>query len=323
MPQVLITSRAFNPNSESARILKESGHELIFAKSAQDMTESELIALLTPARFSAVIADLDAFTAKVIAAAAPALKIIARFGTGYDTVDVAAANRAGVVVTNTPGANAVSVAELAFGFLICLSRYILPQDRSIRAGGWQRIIGPELAGKTISLIGMGAIGAEVAKRCRAFGIKVLAYDPFPRPGLDKQLDFQYVDFETALRQADFVSLHSPATPQTRGFINKAALAQMKPSAFLINTARGELINENDLFDALQQHRIAGAALDAFQQEPPRDTRFFNLDNVILTPHAGGNSIEAIERMGLAAAQEVLRVLAGEAALHAVKPMPGK
>ena len=323
MQQILITSRAFNSHSESARILTEAGYELVFAKSTQDLTESELISLLTPARFSAIIADLDAFTAKAIDAAAPVLKIIARFGTGYNTVDVAAANRAGVVVTNTPGANAVSVAELTIGFFICLSRYILPQDRIIRDGSWRRIVGPELAGKTVSLIGMGAIGSEVAKRCRAFGVKVLAYDPFPRPGLDAQLDFQYVDLETALRHADFVSLHSPVTPENCGIINKTTLALMKSSAFLINTARGELINENDLFDALHQQQIAGAALDAFQQEPPRDARFFKLENVILTPHIGGNSFEAIDRMGFAAAQEVLRVLAGEAPLNSVKPLPGK
>lgn len=323
MHQVLITSRALNPISKSAQMLRDAGCELVFAKSTRDMTENELIALLTPARFSAVIADVDAFTAKVIASAAPALKIIARFGTGYDAVDVAAANQAGVIVTNTPGANAVSVAELTFGFLICLSRYILLQDRAIRLGEWQRTIGPELFGKTISLFGMGAIGAEVAKRCRAFGLKVLAYDPCPRPGLESQLDFQYVDFETALRLGDFVSLHSPVTPKNREFINKTTLSMMKPSAFLINTARGELINENDLIEALQNRRIAGAALDAFQQEPPGDKRFFELDNLILTPHAGGNSFEAIERMGLDAAQEVIRVLSGKAPLHAVTPLPEK
>lgn len=323
MQQILVTSRAFKTEAASASLLISAGYKLVFANSSRDMTEAELVTLLTPARFSAIIADLDAFTEKTIAAAVPALKIIARFGTGYDTVDVAAANRAGVIVTNTPGANAVSVAELTFGFLICLSRYILPQDRDIRAGKWQRSIGPELAGKTVSLIGMGAIGAEVAKRCRAFGVRVLAYDPFPCPGLDEQLDFQYVDLETALRQADFVSLHSPATSQTRGFINKTTLAQMKSSAFLINTARGELVNENDLIEALSSRRIAGAALDAFQQEPPSDPRLFELDNIILSPHAGGNSIEAIERMGMAAAQEVLRVLSGEAPLHVVKPTSGK
>jgi D-3-phosphoglycerate dehydrogenase len=323
MHQVLITSRVFSPNSKSAQIIKEAGHELVFAQSTRDMTESELIALLTPARFSAIIADLDAFTAKVITAASPVLKVIARFGVGYDAVDVGAANRVGVIVTNTPGANAIAVAELTFGFLICLSRHILIQDRTVRSGNWKRLVGPELAGKTVSLIGMGAIGSEVAKRCSVFGVRVLAYDPFPRPGLDIELGFCYVDFETALRQADFVSLHSPVTPQTREFINKTTLALMKPSAFLINTARGELINEDDLFNALQQHQIAGAALDAFQQEPPSNPRFFVLDNVIMTPHAGGNSIEAIDRMGLAAAQEVLRVLAGETPLHAVKPMPGK
>ena len=323
MHQILITSRAFNPRSESAQILTEAGHELVYAKSARDLTEGELVSLLTPARFSAIIADLDAFTAKAIAAAAPVLKIIARFGTGYNTVDVAAANQAGVIVTNTPGANAVSVAELTIGLFICLSRYILPQDRIIREGNWKRIVGPELAGKTVSLIGMGAIGSEVAKRCRVFGINVLACDPFPRPGLDTQLDFQYVDFETAMRRADFVSLHSPVTPENCGFINKTTLELMKPSAFLINTARGELINENDLYNALFQKQIAGAALDAFQQEPPRDERFFKLDNVILTPHIGGNSFEAIERMGLGAAQEVLRVLAGEPPLNPVKPLPGK
>ena len=323
MHQILITSRAFNPNSENARMLEAAGHELVYANSTRNLNEDELVALLTPARFSAIIADVDAYTAKVISAAAPELKIIARFGTGCDAVDVSAANRAGVVVTNTPGANAVSVAELAFGFLICLSRYILSQDRTIRAGGWQRTIGPELAGKTVSLIGLGAIGTEVAKRCQAFGVRVLACTRSPKPGLDTQLGFRYVDFETALRQADFVSLHTPTTPQTRGFINKTTLALMKPSAFLINTARGELVNESDLIAALQNQQIAGAALDAFQQEPPRDKRFFELDNVILTPHAGGNSIEAIERMGLGSAQEVLRVLAGKEPVHAVKPLQGK
>lgn len=321
MQQVLVTSRAFKPDSASAQRLRAGGCELVFANASKDLTEPELIALLSPPRYLAVIADLDDFSAKVIAAAAPALKLIARFGTGTNTVDVTAARQAGVIVTNTPGANAVSVAELTVGFLICLSRHILPQDRSIRAGGWQRSIGPELAGKTISLIGLGAIGGEVAKRCRALGMNVLAVAPHPRPGFDQELGFTYVDFESALKQADFVSLHLPATELTRSLINKESLALMKPSAYLINTARGELIQENALFDALSGRRIAGAALDVFGQEPFTDARYFALDNVIMTPHAGGNSFEAIERMEAATAAEVLRLLAGEPPLHPVKPRP--
>jgi D-3-phosphoglycerate dehydrogenase len=317
MKQILITTRSFTVDSEAADLLRHAGISLVFSNPRQPLSEGELLELLTAHHYEGIIAGLDDFNAKVIETAAPSLKIIARFGVGFDTVDLAAARASGVVVTNTPGANSVAVAELAFGLMICLSRNIVSLDVAVRSGSWERRPGRELAGKTVGLMGTGAIGEQVAQRCRAFDMKVIACDPFPRADLSASLGLEYTSFDEILKRSDFVSLHTPVTSATKDIINKSALDRMQSSAFLINTGRGGLIKEDDLYAALVQRRIAGAGLDVFVQEPPLDPRFFKLDNVVLTPHIGGISAESNHRMGMAAAQEIVRVLSGQPPLHPI------
>jgi len=299
-------------------LLREAGHDLVLSQADKPLSEDEMAALIPGA--AALIAGNDAVTAKVIEAGLPDLKIIARNGVGYNNIDVAAARDHGIAVTVTPGGNSVSVAELAWGLMLALARRIPWLDRSVRAGSWARATGCELAGKTLGIIGLGAIGREVAKRAAAFDMTVAAYDVKPDEEFAHRYGIKYLPLPDLLAQADFVSLHAPALPSTRGLINRGTLALMKPTAFLINTARGDLVVEDDLYQALAEKRIAGAGLDAFSEEPFRDSRFFGLENVILTPHAGAHTKEAVDKVSIMAAEEVIRVLADQPPRYPVREL---
>jgi D-3-phosphoglycerate dehydrogenase len=265
--------------------LREAGFEVKLSGLDRLPTEDELIKLL-PGVFG-TIAGGEPYTERVFASS-PDLKIVARFGVGYDQVDVAAATRHGVPVAMAFGTNHESVADGAF-MLMAASACNLPvQHQLVKSGGWGCDFHPGIWKKTLGIIGMGRIGRALARRCsRGFDMRVLAYDPMPDVAYAKANNIELVDLTTLLGTADYVSLHIPHTKENESFMNAERLAQMKPSAFLINTARGVLIDEKALYDALKNHRIAGAGLDVFRQEPPVGSPLLGLDNVVLLPHSSG------------------------------------
>jgi D-3-phosphoglycerate dehydrogenase len=229
------------------------------------------------------------------------LKVVGRAGIGVDNIDVARATRLGILVLNAPAGNAISAAELTFALLLALARKVVRADRSVRAGVWDRasLQGVELHGKTLGLVGCGRIGSEVAKRARAFGMRVLAYDPYLSVDRAREVGVTLVTLPDLLEESDAVSIHAPLTEETRGLIGRAELARMKPTAFLLNMARGAIVDEMALADALRTGGLAGAALDVFAQEPPPpDHPLLRLENVIVTPHLGAATQEAQRSVGI-------------------------
>ncbi len=250
------------------------------------------------------------------------LKIIGRAGAGYDNIDVEAASQVGVVVCYSPEENAVSVAEHVFGLLLALARKIPGADRSVKNGGWERkkYHGFELMGKTLGILGLGKIGFRVALRAKAFGMRLLAHDAYlSSTSLHvTESGATLVAMDQLLAESDFLSVHLPLTLETRGLLNRQSFSKMKPTAFIINTSRGEVLVEKDLALALQQGQLAGAALDVREKEPPAaDSPLNGLDNVILTPHTAGLTYEAQEKVVEAIADDVDRVLSGQPALRFV------
>jgi len=238
--------------------------------------------------------------------AAPQLKVIGRAGIGVDNIDLEAATRRGILVMNTPGGNAVSVAEHTFALLLALARRVPAADQSTRAGEWRKneFAGLELKGKTLGLVGLGRIGQEVARRALVFEMQVIAHDPFVAAALARDLGVELVALDDLLARADFLSLHATLTPETQHLLNRERLARSKRGIRILNTARGELVDEAALAEALQSGQVAGAALDVFAGEPPRDSPLLKLPNVIATPHIGGSTAEAQEEVGWRIAQQV-------------------
>jgi len=316
MGKVLITSRSVAENKESKALLEAAGHEIIIHIGNGVWSEAEMLDIIPG--MNAMIAGLDEITDKVIAAGVPDLEIIARNGVGYNKVNMESAKKFGIPVTITPETNTISVCELVFGLLLSLARAIPVQNAEIHLGGWKRNLGCELYGKVLGVIGTGSIGSEVIKRAQAFGMEIVAFDVKQRPELCQQYKVQYLSMEEVLRKADFLTLHLPVTPATKNMINGQTLEMMKDTAFIINTARGELIDEQALYEVLKAGKLAGYGADTLTQEPPRmDHPLLTLDNVIVTPHCGAYTREAVTRGSVTAVQEVLRVLNGQPVLHAV------
>ncbi|HVH87659.1 MAG TPA: phosphoglycerate dehydrogenase [Terriglobales bacterium] len=238
------------------------------------------------------------------------LRVIGRAGVGVDNVDADAATRKGIVVMNTPGANAIAVAEHTIGLMISLARFIPKADQTTRAGKWEKksLQGTELKGKTLGIIGLGRVGVEVARRAKAFGMKVLAYDPFVSQQLARDLEIELTGLDPLYATSDYISLHVGLTPQTAGMINAASIAKMKKGVQLVNCARGELIDDAALSQALNSGQVAGAALDVFTQEPPKESPVLTAPNVIATPHIAGSTNEAQELVGVQIALQVKEYL---------------
>jgi len=257
-------------------------------------------------------------TAEVVRAG-QALQVIGRAGTGVDNIDVEAASERGIIVVNAPTGNTISAAEHTIALMLALARNIPQADAALRRGQWERtrFLGSELRGKTLGVIGLGQVGSEVARRARGLEMRVVAYDPYVPAERARVLGVELVPLEELLRQADFITVHTPLTEATRGLIGQEQLRLMKPSARVINTARGGIVDEEALYQALKEGWIAGAALDVFQDEPVTEHRLFALDNVVVTPHLGASTAEAQERVALDVAEEVLAVLRGEPARYAV------
>lgn len=245
-------------------------------------------------------------------AAGTRLKVIGRAGVGLDNVDVAAATRAGVMVVNAPTANVVSAAELTVGLLLAVARNIPQAGAALKEGQWQRsrYTGVELSGKTLGIIGLGRIGSLVARRMEAFGMRLLAYDPYVRPESAARNGVLVTGLDELLAEADFLTIHLPRTSETAGLIGFDALHKVKPGVRLVNTARGGIVDEAELYAALKEGRVAGAAIDVFATEPCTDSPLFELDNVIVTPHLGAGTAEAQERAGTTVAASVRQALSG-------------
>lgn len=255
----------------------------------------------------AIIGDYDALiirsrtqvSASVIEVASR-LKVIGRAGAGVDNIDVDAATRRGILVMNTPGGNSVSVAEHTFGLMLCLMRHIVDADASLKRGEWEkkRFTGNELKGKVLGLIGLGKIGQEVARRARAFGMQVIAHDPFISERVARDLDVALVDLDELYARSDIVSLHAALTRTTQGMIGREAIARMKDGVILINCARGELVDEAAVLDGLNSGKIAGAGLDVFAEEPPTRWELVKHPRVVATPHVAASTVEAQEQVGV-------------------------
>ncbi|GGH58955.1 D-3-phosphoglycerate dehydrogenase [Rothia aerolata] len=272
------------------------------------------------------IADVDAILVRSATqvdeeaiAAAKKLKVIARAGVGLDNVDIKAATAAGVMVVNAPTSNVISAAELTVGHILGLARNIAPADASMKAGEWKRskYSGVELYEKTVGIIGLGRIGGLVAERLKAFGTELIAYDPFVTSARASSLGVELVELDELIERADFITIHMPRTPETMGMLNADSFKKMKKTAFVVNVARGGLIDEADLNDALRAGEIAGAAVDVFVKEPAKNVPFVELPNVVTTPHLGASTAEAQEKAGISVAKSVRLALEGDLVPDAV------
>jgi D-3-phosphoglycerate dehydrogenase len=311
----LITTPKLIGREDATRdFLSAQGCALIEHTHHRAIDEATLLRLIPPA--AALIAGLEPVTERVLAAA-PQLRVVNAPGVGYDHIDVAAASRRGIAVCIAAGANHHAVAELALGLMIALARQICLTDRAARDGRWLPTTGPELWGKTLGIVGLGRVGKCLALIGRGMGMRVLATDPVWDITFTNEHGISYVPLPRLLAEADFVSLHCPLNPQTRGLIDGAALSQMKRTAYLVNTARGPVVDEAALAAALAERRIAGAGLDVFDTEPYPNNPFAEFDNVVLTPHRGGATHEAYALSLEVALQNVTRVLRGEPPLYQV------
>lgn len=276
-----------------------------------------------PEALAAALARSDAVMTMVVdrmtpamLAAAPRLRIVANMAVGYDNVDPAAAAEAGVWVTNTPGVLAETTADLAFALLLAAARRVVEADRDTRAGGWKTwsptaFLGTDLFGATLGIVGLGEIGEAVARRARGFRMRILYHSRTRKPALEADLGLEFRDLHSLLADSDFVSLHTPLTPQTRHLLGPAAFAAMKPGAILVNTARGGIVDQDALVEALRSGSLGGAALDVTDPEPlPPSHPLYSFPNVIITPHIGSASRATRARMAEMAAANILAVLAG-------------
>ncbi|MCZ7416364.1 MULTISPECIES: phosphoglycerate dehydrogenase [unclassified Streptomyces] len=279
----------------------------------------------------AAIADVDAILirsatkldAEAIGAARK-LKVVARAGVGLDNVDVAAATKAGVMVVNAPTSNIVTAAELACGLLVATARNIPQANSALKQGEWKRskYTGVELSEKTLGVVGLGRIGVLVAQRMSAFGMKVVAYDPYVQPARAAQMGVKLLTLDELLEVSDFITVHLPKTPETLGLIGDEALHKVKPSVRIVNAARGGIVDEDALYAALKEGRVAGAGLDVYASEPCTDSPLFAFDQVVCTPHLGASTGEAQEKAGVAVARSVRLALAGELVPDAVNVQGG-
>jgi len=319
MFNLLVTARSFGYSSRRGIEALSGLPGLTFAKPEhiQAFNEAEMCSLIGD--YDGLIVGTDAVSAKVIASG-QRLKIIAKHGVGVDNIDLKAATRAGIVVTNLPGMNEKTVAEMTMGLAIALLRQICAGSQQARAGNFQKYLSHDLWGKTIGVIGTGRIGLEVIRRARAFDMHVLAYDALPNSEAALAFGFQYVGvLEDLVRQADIITLHVPLTPQTKGLIDGPQIAIMKPGAVVINTARAGIVDETALVQALRDGRIAGAALDVFSARSLEHKDALALPNLIITPHVAAYTYETLEGMDMAIVGQFETVLRGEIPASQLNP----
>jgi D-3-phosphoglycerate dehydrogenase len=308
--RLLVTPTSYGKNDHRLKTeLEDQVGEVIYNPTGKPLTSDEVARLLPG--IDGYIAGLDAIDATALGAA-DRLKVIARYGVGFDNVDLDAAREKGIVITNTPGANSVSVAELTLGLMLALARQIPEAVEAVHQGKWPRYAGISLEGKTIGILGLGAIGKQLARRLSGFDCRVMAFDTVPDVGFADENRIDLTTLEAVVEQADFLSLHLPLLAETRGMVNDAFLGRMKQGSFLINTSRGEVVDEDALLRALQSGHIRGAGLDAFTVEPPESGNpLLALPQVIATPHLGAQTDGATSNMGWLAMRDCLAVLKNE------------
>jgi D-3-phosphoglycerate dehydrogenase / 2-oxoglutarate reductase len=265
-----------------------------------------------------IIRSATKMTADIIEAAKN-LMVIGRAGSGLDNVDRTAATKKGIVVMNTPGGNTITTAEHTIALMVSLARQIPQATMSMKAGKWEKkkFMGVELFNKTLGIVGIGNIGGQVAKRMQAFAMNIIAYDPFLSEEKASAMGVEKVDLKELFKRADFITIHTPLTPETRNMIHKGVINTMKPGVRIINCARGGLINEKDLYDALVEGKVAGAALDVFEKEPPENNPLLTLDAVVTTPHLGASTREAQENVAVAVAEQIVDYLVHNTIRNAV------
>lgn len=316
--RALVTSRSFRSTpGKHWDILKDADIEMVDSGVPRALTEDEMIAKM--ADVDGALLGVDPVTARVVAAACN-LKAISRQGVGVDSVDLAACTARGIIVTNTPGTSTASVAELAMSLMLAVLRNVPQLDHRVKEGTWSRILGHELTGKSVGLIGFGRIAQALARMLQGFEVDLLYYDPYrPSREVEEALGAQFLPLDELLSRADVVSLHAMLTDETRHLINAETLALMRPSAVLVNTARGGLVDEDALATALENGDLAGAAVDVFDPEPPVGSRLLELDNFIATAHCGAYTAEANARVAVAAAQNLADALQGKRPPSTVNP----
>ncbi len=314
MPSVVISSDgAVKPDHPCVGILRDAGFEprvLADKRHALGLgTDEEKIE-----HFKGAVATLawgERYTKRVLSSL-PELRVVSRMGVGFDRVDIEAATANGKVITISPTANHEAVAEHALALVFALAKDIVPGDKGVRAGGWPNHPRRHLRGQTMGILGLGRIGRSLAVRAQAMLMKVIATEPYPDRAFVEEHGIELVDLDTLLARSDFVSVHLPLSDETRGIINKQALAKMKPDASIVNTARGGLIVEADLVEALSSGRLGGAGLDVFETEPTQPNNpLFELDNVIHCPHIAGQDYQAMLDMGTEAAENIVKLFRGE------------
>jgi phosphoglycerate dehydrogenase-like enzyme len=313
-----VTARAFWDNGQAAEeMLLAEGFHVEHSPVAGPYADQDLAPLLSS--YNAVIAGTDAYTADLFAAC-PALRVVSRWGIGIDSVDLEAATRAGVAVTNTPGTTTEAVADYAFALLLGIARRLAEGDALMRAGGWGEYPGTLVLGKTLGLVGFGQIGQAVARRAAGFAMRILVHDPMLEREADRWPEVQFVALDELLAEADFVSLHAAVTSETRRMIGAPQLARMKPTAYLVNTARGALIDDEALLAALEAGAIAGAAMDVYAQEPlPTDHPLRGAPRCLLTPHNAFNAVEAARATSMRAAENIVLLWRGERTASVCNP----
>ena len=287
----------------------DAGWEVAISKAEPPLTEEILLAEVAGVD-AALAHNADEWTERVMDTATD-LKVIARTGVGFEHVDIDAARERGIVVATTPGSNAETVADLTFAMMLALSRKLIANDATLKRGEWAPILANNVHFKTIGVVGLGRIGRAVARRAAAFRMNVLGYDPFVEAASLIEAEVRGVSLDELYAESDFVSLHLPATAETTNMVDARVLAAMKPSAFLINTARGALVDEAALVAALQSGEITGAGLDVFTTEPAIDSPLIGMANVVASPHLAGNTKETMEITGEMAVDNALAVIAGD------------
>ncbi|GBF34273.1 D-3-phosphoglycerate dehydrogenase [Desulfocucumis palustris] len=317
--KIVVTPRSFGAASpRPMELLQNKGYEIVRNSLGRPLKEMELIRLAGGA--DALLVGIDEVTDRVVDSL-PNLKVISKYGVGVDNIALGAASRRGIPVTNTPGVNTGAVADLAIGLMLSVARQISAADHSTKNGEWKRFMGSSLYGKTVGILGTGKIGRAVAKRLRGFEVELLLYDEFKDSVFAGEVGGRYADLPEIYGKADFISLHLPLMPATGGLIGEKELRAMKPDAIVVNTARGGLVDEKALVRALREKWIRGAALDAFAAEPPRDEELLGLPNIVLTPHIGAYTEEAVLMMGMQSARNVIAVLEGKQPENVVNEIP--
>jgi D-3-phosphoglycerate dehydrogenase / 2-oxoglutarate reductase len=310
--RILVTTTSFQDTPGAHHdVLGASGFEIVTARGP--LTEAQLLALLEGEGFDGILNGDDAITARVIDAALPRLRVIAKYGIGLDSIDVAHAVARSIPVLYTPGVNHTTVAEHTFGLMISLAKHFWTHLRATKAGQWKRVTGGELAGKRLALLGMGRIGKEVARRAVAFDMQVVAHDlQWDEAFAQAHGVVRAASPEEAVAGADVISLHMNLSASNRGWLNDARLATLKRGAWVINTARGGLVDEAAIARACASGALGGYATDVLEQEPPpADHPFIGIDNIIVTPHVGSRTYESVERQGLRAAKNIVNFLSGD------------